>query len=51
VHRRAWLLDSASHWPELLTTDPDVLFQFHTPPDSLRSKEFGTGSTQPREYN
>jgi hypothetical protein len=33
------------------STDPEVRVRFPTIPDFLRSSGFGTGSTQPREYN
>jgi hypothetical protein len=38
-------------WSELLATDPEVRIRFPALPDFLSSRESGTGSTQPREYN
>jgi hypothetical protein len=41
-----------------MTTDPEARFRFPALPDFLKEKKknkkssgFGTGSTQPREYN
>jgi hypothetical protein len=34
-----------------LGSDPDTRVRFPALPDFLRSSGFGTGSTQPREYN
>jgi hypothetical protein len=42
---------SVVYWLEFLATDPEVWVRFRALPDFLRSGEFGTGSTQPCEYN
>jgi hypothetical protein len=42
---------SVVYWSEFLATDPDVRDLFLALPDFLSSSGFGTGSTQPREYN
>jgi hypothetical protein len=36
---------------EFLATDPEARVRFPALPDFLGSSEFGTGSTQPREYS
>jgi hypothetical protein len=38
-------------WSEFLAADPQVRAQFPALPDFLKSSGYGTGSTQPREYN
>jgi hypothetical protein len=35
----------------ILATDPEVRVRLPAPPDFLRSSGFGTGPTQPRDYN
>jgi hypothetical protein len=45
------LSDSAWFTPQLLYISKEVRARFPAPPDSLRSSGFGTGPTQPREYN
>jgi hypothetical protein len=45
------LTASVVQWSEFLATDPEVQVRFPALPDSLRSSGYGTGSTQPREYN
>jgi hypothetical protein len=42
---------SVVYWSEFQATDPEVRVRFPELPDFLRSSGFGTGSTQPREYN
>jgi hypothetical protein len=42
---------SVVQWSGFLATDPEVRVRFPALPDLLRSSGFGTGSTQPREYN
>jgi hypothetical protein len=42
---------SVVYWSEFLATDPEARVRFQALPHFLRSSEFGTGSTQPREYN
>jgi hypothetical protein len=38
-------------WSEFLATDPEVWVRFPALPDFLKNSWYGTGSTQPREYN
>jgi hypothetical protein len=42
---------SVVQWSEFLATDPEVRVRFPALPDILTSSGFGTGSTQPCEYN
>jgi hypothetical protein len=38
-------------WSEFLATDLDTRLRFSALPDFVKSSGYGTGSTQPREYN
>jgi hypothetical protein len=45
------LTASVVYWSKFLTTDPEAQVRSSAIPDFLRNSGFGTGSTQPCEYN